>query len=652
MQRTELLAIDPERWVLWLPVGLAVGIALYFALPCEPPPWLGGALLLGLAPPLWLGRRRGWAPVLLAAAIVALGFTAAQGRSQRVAAPVLTAPTELFRLQGRVVEIDPEAHGQRLLLDRLVGGPLRAARLQRVRVTVRSATGLQPGQVVQMWARLTPPPAPWAPAGYDLARAAWFEQLGAVGYAIGRPVVVMPATADWRLVLTRLRQALGQRISASIESAGYSAGIAAVATALITGQRGPVPAPLLQAYRDAGLAHILVIAGMHLSMVAGLILVLLRATLAAIPWLALRQPIHKWTAAGALLVSFAYLLISGAPVPTQRAFIMIAVALLAVLLDRQAVSLRGISLAASLILLAEPEALTGASFQLSFAAVYGLICGYEALAPRLAAWRQADRAWWTAPLLYAGGILLTTQIAGSATAFYSLYHFNRYAVYSLLGNLLAVPLVGFWVMPAALLGCCLLPLGLDGWGWQLMAAGLTQVSRVALMVSHLPGATLTVPVMPAASLLLFSAGFAWLLLWRRRWRLWGLPAMAGALLLALLQRPPDLLVDADLRLVAARQADGRLHIAPGRRDRSLRQAWAHLAGEGDALPPVEGEAAMACDDQGCRFSAAGRAQFVPIDRSEWRRQGTHAVWLTDGASARLLSVADWQGDRPWRHLVP
>jgi len=645
----ELLEAERDRWILWLPVALAIGVGLYFSLPAEPRPWFGAAApVLAVVPPLLL-RRRSWAPLLLLPAVVAAGFGAAQLRSRLVAAPVLAQPTGMIRLLGRVTAVEPIGHGQRVVLERLTGAPPAVRRLARVRLRLRADYGLRPGQTVLLRASLMPPPAPPAPSGYDFARDAWFRQLGAVGYATGRPQIIADDAGDWALRLGRLRQALSRRIIGAIDGAGFAPGIGVIAAALITGQRGPVPPPLLQAYRDAGLAHILVIAGMHLSMVAGLVLVALRLLLAAIPPLALRVPIHKWTAAGALLVTFGYLLISGAPVPTERAFIMNAALLLAILLDRQPVSLRSISLAATLVLLAQPEALVGASFQLSFAAVYGLISGYETLAPWLARWRQVARSWWQTPLLYAGGILLTTQIAGGATAFYSLFHFNRYAVYSLLGNVLAVPLVGFWVMPAALLGFCLLPVGLDGWGWQAMASGLTQVTRIAWWVSHLPGATLSLPSMPTLSLVLFSLGAAWLLLWRQRWRLFGLPLMAGSLALAALQRPPDLLVDSRLRVVAIRESDGRLHQYPGRGDASLRQAWAHLAGEGEQLPPATGSAALDCRDQGCDIVAAGRAIWLPIDRQDWQHDGTHAIWLRNDAPPRVLSVAEWQGDRPWRH---
>src|SRR5579859_3606199 len=631
----EKLEAERDRWILWMPVALAAGIGVYFSLSAEPPVWLVPVLpaigLLVLA--LWRGRV-GW-PLLFGLFLALSGFSAAELRTLTVAAPVLRTPTGIFSLSGHVIAVEPVEKGQRVTLDHLEGGTLYREKLQKVRLRLRADYGLRPGQQVVLRAALMPPPAPSVPGGYDFTRAAWFQGIGAVGYAVGRPRIVGEDVGSaWRTGLGRIRQDLTARIVGSIDRAGYAQGIGVVAAALITGQRGPVPPFILQSYRDAGLAHILVIAGMHLSMVAGLVL-------AAIPPVALRYPIHKWTACGALLVTLGYLLISGAPVPTQRAFIMTTVLLLAVLLDRQPVSLRSISLAAMAVLLLQPEALMGPSFQLSFAAVYGLICGYEALGPRLAAWRQSSKAWWQMPILYVGGILLTTQIAGTATAFYSLFHFNRYAVYGLLGNALAVPLVGFWVMPAALLAFCLMPFGLDDWGWRLMGAGLEQVTRIAVWVSHLPGATINLPSMPELALVLFSVGSAWLLLWRTRWRLYGLSGMAAALAVILLQTKPDLLIDQTGRLVAVKQADGRLHLASGRGANSLRQSWAQMAGEGERLPEPDGPAV--CSETGCTV----RGQFVPV-MPVGAAGGTRAVWLREGGGPRIVSVADWQGDRPWR----
>ena len=690
------LLAERERWILWSPIALGTGIASYFALPVEPPFWVGPPLLAACAAGGWLARRN--LILLMVAAglgLAVLGFVLAMGRSHAVAAPVLSRPTGMITFQARIQEVEPLEHGVRVVLDHLQLPPLRQKEPppEAVRVRMpRDVAGLRPGQIISLRASLLPPPMPAAPGAYDFSRVAWFKGLGAVGYAVEPPQIVGEESGDgwWenlRLWIANRRHDLTGRIVSAIDGAGIDAGVGATAAALITAERGPVPPDLLQAYRDAGLAHILVIAGMHMSMVAGLVFVAVRGFLAAIPAIALRYPIKKWTAAAALAVTFCYLVISGAPVPTQRAFIMNAIVLIAVLLDREAISLRSITWAALAVLLMEPDALIGASFQMSFAAVYGLISGYEVASPQMARWKQAHpHGWRRWVLFHLLGILLTTQIAGTSTAVYTVFHFNRYATYGLLGNAAAVPLVGVWVMPAALLAFVLMPFGLDGWGWQLMGWGIVAVNRIAVAVSSLPGATLNLPSMPVSALIVFTLGGFWLLLWKGRWRLYGLPVMAAGIAVALLHRPPDLMVDATGRLAAIRADGGELAINQKRGGRSLRSSWVKQAGQGRDAPLWAdlADSPGRCDDLGCSLRMKGhlvalarRPEALPddcqtadlvfvavpvrifcpsakrlFDLLDLRSQGTHQVWL-EADPPRILTSADWQGDRPWsRHPKP
>jgi competence protein ComEC len=683
-----VLQAERERWVLWLPPALGAGVAIYFDLPEEPARWAGPALLAAaIVAGLALRRRLPFLVAAIGLGAGALGFTAAAEHTRASAAPVLARPIVGAELDGRIIAIDPLEHGERVTLDRLNlllpdGGP-RPERI-RLRLSDKAAAGLSPGQRIRLRAALLPPPPPAAPGAYDFARQAWFLRIGGVGYALGpAEPVAAPPPAGWGdaigIALARARRALTGRIDAAI--AGGASG--AVAADLATGERGAVPPAILQAYRDAGLAHILVISGLHMSMVAGLVFLAIRGALAAIPWIALRYPIKKWAAAVALVVTFGYLVISGFSVPTQRAFIMNAIVLLAILLDREAISLRTISWAALAVLLIEPEALVGPSFQMSFAAVYALIAAYEVATPRLTAWRQADRlGLWTGPALYLGGIALTTLVAGGATAFYTVYHFNRYATYGLIGNLLAVPVVGFWVMPAALLAMLLLPFGLDGWGWWLMGQGIEVVSAVAQMTSHLPGAALDVRSLPPAALAVFTLGALWLVLWRTPWRRLGLVAMVAGALIAVFHRPPDLMIDGTGRLAALRNAEGRLVFEPHRGARRTRETWAAMAGQGKAAPDWSVADGVSCDAEGCVWMAGTHVvalahyaeatlddcrmadvvvvpvpMFAPcpsaqllFDAYRLRRSGAEWIWFDGDDRTRSLSVAEWEGERPWSIL--
>ena len=407
---------ERERWALWLPVFVGVGVGIYFWLTAEPPLWLGAlsvALTMPAAVVAYL-RQHGAMPALAVAA-VALGFAAASFQAWWVAAPILAHKLTAVVVEGRVGAVDPQPEGTRVVLephhiDRLDGAPLPA----RVRVKLRrDEPSLLPGEWIKLRATLLPPPAPAMPGAYDFQRRAYFDRLGAVGYALGAPEKVTPpadaSVSLWRHWVEAMRAAVTERIRAALPGP-----TGAIAAALVTGQTHAIPPADAGAFRDAGLAHILVIAGLHMGMVAAVVFFAVRAGLALIPRIALRYPTKKWAAAAALAVTFLYLLLSGATVSSRRAFVMTGLVLLAVLVDRLSLSARAIAYAALVILLLTPEAAAGPSFQMSFAAVAGLIAFYEAMRGRIGQWHAG-----AGPVrrfaLYLLGIAFTTVISTLAT---------------------------------------------------------------------------------------------------------------------------------------------------------------------------------------------------------------------------------------------
>ena len=680
---------ERDRLIAWLPVAFAAGIALYFAQPSEPERWVGPVCLAGTVIAGWALRRFDAAFLAaLALGVMAAGFTLAVERTAALDHPVLKRALAIAPVEGRIVDIEPSASGQRVTLDRikLRLPPWRAGEIppERIRLSVPETPPLHPGMQIKLKAGLSPPSPPSVPGTYDFARAAWFMELGALGFTIGTPEILGDAPDEgWRDSLdhsvTKIRLVLTARIADTLEEAGMDRATGAISAALVTGEMGPIPTKVMEAYRDSGLAHILSISGLHMTLVAGLVFVGLRAVLAAIPPIALNIDIKKATAGAALIVTFAYLIIAGAPVPTQRAFVMSGVLLLAVLLDREVLSLRSVGWAAVAVLAIHPEALIGASFQMSFAAVYALIALYETMGPRLSAWRRSHPGWWNVPLLYVAGVSMTTLVAGSATALYAVHHFNRYAVYALLANLLAIPVVGFWVMPAALLAVCLMPFGLDGWGWIVMGHGVALVGWIADWVAGLPGAVLDLPAMPMGALIAATLGGLWLTLWWRRWRLFGLIGMVAGMMWWALSATPDILIDGGGRLVAIKRGDGILSFSDRIAARNARMTWARRNGQGETFPKwsEDGPDAPACDSFGCVHRVKGRIVVV-LERGEalaedcgkadlviarvftdgacrsglvvdggalWRGGG-QAIWIGgDGAAVETASA--YQGDRPW-----
>ena len=674
------------------PVCLAAGIGAYFALPVEPH-WavfglaLAGAGCLGLCALKGIGQ-----PLSLFLSVLLAGFVLAKLRTEAVRHPTLAATTGAVEVKGWIEAVE-SVPGKRLrLVLRIddVEGIRTQAEPEIARITVKAPADEPPlGSHVSIRARLLPLPGPVEPGGYDAAMALWFEGIGATGVGFGEPMVDQARSIDrsWspRAMIEALRSAIGERVARALpsETAGF-------ATALITGERAAIPAETQTALQISGLAHILSISGLHMTLMAGSVFWLLRAGLALSPGLALRYPIKKWAALGTLIAGFCYLMISGLGVATQRSYVMLAVMCIAVLLDRPAITMRNLALAGLIVILLAPESVFTASFQMSFVAVMGLIAFYEAISE----WRRKQVqdfsprgpvgrvAMWAMMAFLAMGA--TTLVASLFTALPAAYHFNRVSSLSLLANLLALPIVSAIVMPMALAAVVAMPLGLEAWPLGLMGVGIQWVANIAHWVAGLPGAAGVVPGMPAMAALVMAFGAVWLCLWRGRLRLFGLPIMAAGLALAPMSSRPDILVDRTVRNVAVRNAEGFLVPAERRRGRYAVENW--LLEDGDGASPSEAaaRAGWSCADKTCRIAVKGQwvvylkegadaaeacreadivvAEFplrrncrnvgLRIDRFDVWRHGAYAVFVRDGG-LKVVTADELRGQRPWiRRPVP
>ncbi len=676
------VAAEPDRWILWLPVALGAGIGIYFSLAAEPAIWvapLGVAGAVGLAV---VGRRSEAA--LVAAALlgaVFLGAAIAQWRTHAAAGPVLERRWGPAELTGRVVAIEIRPEGRRIILDRanLPGVQPDATPVQiRVRLA-ETATVLRPGDRIAIRAQLFPPPAPAAPGAYDFQFQAWFSRLGAVGTARGAPRVLAPAEeGSFWLALNAARVATVERVMAAIPGPAGT-----IAAALITGEQGQIPLDLLGWMRDSGLAHILSISGLHITLVAGFVFLIVRRGCALIPPLALRYPIKKIAAVFAFFAITFYMLFASPGVPTQRSWMMTGIVLFAIVIDRTAITMRLVAWAAFVVLLLFPESMLGPSFQMSFGAVVALIATWETMRDRLSAAR-AGRGLLGRSAVALAGMTLTSLVASLATAPFALYHFNRFTAYGLAANLLAVPLTGMWIMPWVVVAFVLLPFGVEAWALVPMAWGIDAMIWVGRTVAGWSGAVALVPAMPAWGLAALSLGGLWLCIWQGRVRWLGAAPVAAGLASLLFWRGPDVLIAGDARLVAVRGADGGLAFSTGGRGNNLvRETWLRRDGlESAVVWPGQGVSAdgrLACDPTGCVYTARGHvvaiarrpealaddcryatvliatvsvrrpcpAPQVVIDRAALVRDGGHAVWLGAEGDAQALSVRSSRGDRPW-----
>lgn len=612
-----------------------------------------------------LSFRRPWPLALVAALLLGLGF--GKLREREVATPVLDHQM-VAHLTGRIVSLEPRARGVRLVLDEVRSGAFASGGTpRRARITVLVPGDFHPGDWLSLTARLDSPPVPAEPGASDYGRRLYFMRIGATGFAYGRARVIAPARAPdlWEKLsfgVEALRLAMTRRIQTGLP--GSTGGIAA---ALVTGARGTISDEDDAALRDAGLAHALSISGLHMAMVGGGIFWLVRALLAAIPAIVLRWPIKKWAAGVALAVSAFYLVISGMEAAAVRSFVMLATVMTAVLLDRPALTMRSLALAAGILLLARPESIADAGFQMSFAAVAALIAvaewdqKRERGAPRGMVWR------------YVTGIVLTSLVASLAAAPFTLFHFGRAAHYAVLGNLIVMPVIGFWIMPLEALAVVLMPFGLEGWVLPALGRGIETMVRLGAWVSGLPGAVSLSSAMPLAALVLMAAGGLWMVVWQRNWRWWGAAPIVLGIGLAVMAPRPDMLVASDAQTAAIRGDDGFLYFVKKPKDKFAAREW--LRRDGDGRDLAEAVGAFNCDGLGCvakgkvlvAISARPEAladdcaqaavvvsavaaphckgPAVVIDQDAARRGQGWRVTLARPPYAQ--SVRGYRGDRPW-----
>ncbi len=556
----------------WVPVCLAVGIGGYFSLKFEPS--IIELSYVALAALIFALISRAspehWRPLALGVMLVGCGVLLAAVRAHLVAGPVLD-----FRyygpVEGRIVAIDRSgSDALRLTLDEVVLNRVRPDRTpHRVRVSLHgdrsNDIAAEPGLRVMLTGHLSPPSGPVEPGGFDFQRHAWFAKLGAVGYA-RTPLmgVELPQGGMW---VFRLRMAMSERIQSLLP--GDTGGFAA---AITTGDRSAISQTALDDLRASNLAHLLAISGLHMGLMSGVVFAALRIAFALVPPLALRLPARSIAAGGALAVAAFYLALSGGNIATQRAFVMVAVALVAVMLGRRAISLRSVAIAATIVLILRPEALMGPGFQMSFAATTALVAvfgfirdGNIPMGPN-----------WFKPL---SAVFISSAVAGIATAPIGAAHFNAIAQYGLVANLASVPLMGVLVIPAAVLAAVLAPLGLEIVGLWIMSLGVKWILFVANFVAELPQARTYVVGPDGLVLPLLALGFLSLVLWRGPLRWGGLVAMAASFVVWTGTQRPDVLVSDTGTLVGIMTPQGRA-LSKERGAGFVARNWLENDGEG------------------------------------------------------------------------
>lgn len=624
-----LAAIEGQRGHLFpfVPVGIGLGIAVWFALSDEPG-WRGyataafGLLVLCLTIP----RTDRLRPPLIFLACALTGVLACGLRAAMVQAPVLD---DRFHgpVTGRVVEVDRSQSGAlRVTLDRVWMEDVAPDRTPvRVRISLQDAAVIDepvPGDHVMVTAYLDAPGGAVEPGGFDFRRMAFFQGLGAVGYT-RTPLLYWQEAATGEAWVGRMRAQLSAGVRQSIpgDAGAFAAGV-------LTGDRSGLSVDAVEDLRDSSLAHLLAISGMNMAILVGFTFGMLRYGLALVPPAALRVDSKKIAAAVSLGVACFYLLLSGANVATERAFIMVAVMLVAVLLDRKAITLRSVAIAGAILLLWQPEALLSPGFQMSFAATVALIVAFAVTTDWMR--RRGLPGWGRMAVT----LVMASLVGGLATAPYAAAHFNRFTDYGLVANLLTGPVMGLIVMPAGAVAGVMAPFGLADLPLLIMGLGCRWILYVADRIAGLDGSVTAIPTPPEAVLPLLTAGLIWMVLWGGRARWAGFVPVGMALMLWVTVARPAVLI-AEGGLVGVMGPEGRA-LSRDRGSGFTALNWLENDGDLAAQSTAAARAGFSDTEEGMVFRMGSRTGLLLRDGAPVpaRCAGHSVVIVPDGAPAR------------------
>ncbi|KLN61371.1 hypothetical protein WH96_06935 [Kiloniella spongiae] len=696
----EVFIKEQSAFANWFPVFIGAGVGFYFWLPFEPGFllsffvflifWAVVVVLVYIIPSFIGQNSNGVIYTLIKyffvmISLASTGFTAASYRTDSIAAPIVEREFGPSYFEGRIIEIEPSAPGQRFLLDNLSG---KAFKWLSTPYTMRLKSNLQQqnirvGMRVRVLAVIQAPARPNIPGGFNYARHAYYQQIGAVGYILGKVTVVEGQTSreNQRLlghlgmITAEARNSIVRKVGQYLEGDQKN-----LVVTFLTGQKGGLSRTTKEEIRDAGLAHLLAISGLHMGLMAGILFFVIRFVLALFPGIALSFPIKKIAAVTAIIFCFFYLQLINHPLSAQRAFIMIAVSLSAVVLDRKALSIRTVSVAAVFLLLIYPEVLISASFQMSFSAVLALVAFFE--------WYSHKNVEQQLVGKILNGIKLTcycSLVASIATAPFVLYHFHNLPLYGILANLVAVPFTAFVLMPLVLICYVLLPFGLEGWAIVLLGQAFEFLLWIARLVAHIPYGEWRLSAFDSSVLAIITFGGVWVCLFKTKIRWAGsIPVALFLFYINAFSDKPDVLIDPKSQLIGI-AIDDTLYLNNTRRSRFVARIWKQDLAIQVVKPWEElSRDYLKCDTEACRLTLKGaKLAFIgngtafseecdrdlflvtvrlkvprwcnpsnaddsnnKLDYWDLRKGGAHSITIMDGIPS-IQIVNEIAGDRPW-----
>ncbi|MBR3501667.1 MAG: ComEC/Rec2 family competence protein [Alphaproteobacteria bacterium] len=564
---------EQSRWIALVPVLFGLGIGLYFSLDFEPKYWISLIFIEILLLIFYFTRYKVSLHLpLYGLLLITLGFANAQLHTMYQSRRVEQTENISTYITGKIIDISQSAKGKfRYTLanaydfDKPLKGKFRITSMTK-------DNDFAVGDCVETAAKLLEASPIPLKNSFNLSQKYFFENLSAIGYTLGDTFKIScrPEIRDNTFfeAINSFRHETIMRINSLLPTDK-----AGIIDALLVGEKSYIPQEISANYRNSGLAHFLAVSGLHLGTIAGLVFFLVRWLVSLFPFIALRYDSKKIAAVFAILFTFIYLLISGMAIPAERAFIMTSTVLVGVFFNRQAISLRMVSFAAFMVLLISPSALLSISFQMSFAAATSLVVFYEKYSEKISSF-CANNGFIAKAFYYLLGIIICDFVASLATSPFAVYHFRRLAIYTCLGNLLAGPLIAFWLMPAILLCLISLPFGALYYPLHLLSFGIEILNSITAYVSALPGSVLYIHSLDLCGFLLIICGAIWLCIWQRKWRYIGAVAIICGIITMFGKPAPDAVISFDGNGVALRDNNNDMVLVPlGKANNFTKEIW-------------------------------------------------------------------------------
>ncbi|KAL7629897.1 UNVERIFIED_CONTAM: hypothetical protein RMT77_019985 [Armadillidium vulgare] len=683
--------------ILWVPVFQCVGALTYFSLNCEPSCI---SIFLLLSPILILIAilHKKYAILCIALIAVLVGFTASKLRTASIDTKILDKEKYVKDIVATVKDINDRGSYKQFLLSvstisksspvipapsfvipvldtgiqkkkiwsRAGMTPDRA--LDNVRISVRTKVeeGIKIGDQVKLSAKLFPLKIAPSEYAYDFARIAYYQKISATGFATSKIVLHKKAEArKFQEYIESFRQYIYENLQQNTKKPH-----ADIISALLIGKKDGIDQKTMNAIRDSGIAHLFAISGLHLSFVAGLFFIVFRNLFAISETLTLKYNTKKISAFLTILPTTFYLLITGMQISAQRAYIMVILVLVAIMIERKYRGLIAIAFAASVILIIEPEAILKPGFQMSFSAVLALVASYQI---------NANKFLKIKIIKYFVSIMISSVIASLATVPYTIYNFNYFSISGIITNLIAIPIVTLIIIPLGIIYVLLIPLGIEWIITPLIERPIESVLYITNAIANLQYLIIPIRTFPASSIIIITLGLLWLCLWERNWRFLGIFFIVLGICFSTAYKTPDILINADN--VAVKESDNLLYSLTRKNRNFVVKTFAKQNGQNQILNHTKysnPDKRLKCNDYGCIYNKGnsksvllaykkedilencGKVDLIiqvsefnysvcntkTIKYADLGTYGTHSAWLTN----RYVKINTVRSNRPWHML--